>query len=151
MHTSYWGGRSSRKEYWLAVAVLAVLQAVVVVTPVPSGASIGMMVAWSLVFSRRLHDLGRTGWWVAAMYGLQLALVVAGLLVGGEGAVALLRGDTAGAENAEGYPFAAMFLGLVAALLVQLAFTVWLGVVRGTPGENRFGTPPAGRRASAAA
>ena len=72
-------------------------------------------VIWATVTARRLHDLGRAGWWVAPLFGLVwLAAFTAPRLQWLGGALSLL------------------IVALHALLLI------WPG----EPGFNRFGPPP---------
>ena len=91
------------------------------------------------VSSKRLHDMGRSGWLAAIPYGVTAAAVVLS-------ATAFLGGivSTAGYGNDYGV-LASMggIMGLwVLAFLINLAFLIWLGVTAGQPGENIYGPPP---------
>lgn len=68
---------------------------------------------------RRLHDLGKTGWWVLGI-GLLTVVIQAPAAVAGE---------------------AGVIFSLLAAL-ISLGWTLWLGLAKGQAGENRFGPPP---------
>ena len=110
-------GRANRKEYWLFVAILfAVGMAMSYVVPAASTVGSGV-VAYAQI--RRLHDVGRSGWWVAAILAAQIALTV-GLYL------------AFGSEDA-------MY---VAAAVLTLIPIIWIGALPGTPGENRFGPAP---------
>lgn len=115
------GQRIDRRLYWLAIFVLLAISAVVSLAT--HGARVtggGLSVLWMWVYTRRLHDIGRSGWWQAALFAAQLVLAVVAML-------ALHLGSGAA-------------LGLL--LLLQLAFTAVLGAIPGDPETNRFGPPP---------
>ena len=72
------------------------------------------------VYAARLHDFGRSAWWQAIMYVLQFAIVIA-----------------VGAGNHH-----QLGVAVLAGFLVQLAFTIVLGVIPGDRSANKFGPPP---------
>ena len=79
--------------------------------------------------AKRLHDLGRSAWWLlGALLGW---LVGAGALAT---AIVLAAGPSAIEPGAHGYlaTFAAM-------MLPPAALAVWLHLAEGEPGENRYG------------
>jgi uncharacterized membrane protein YhaH (DUF805 family) len=81
---------------------------------------------------KRLHDVGRSAWWVlAGMAGLcvwsAVVAVVTGVMFG---SAALVPGST-------GY---IVLLGLV--MLPAIGVTFWLHLEPGDPFPNRFGPPP---------
>jgi uncharacterized membrane protein YhaH (DUF805 family) len=79
---------------------------------VPSALSAGV---------RRLHDRARTGWWILAFYGTPTLIAA----IGGK----------------SGHPDV---LGLfsLASVVLSVWGLVWLGLLRGTVGPNRFGPDP---------
>ena len=81
---------------------------------------------------KRLHDVGRSAWWVlAGMAGLCIWCAVVALAIGLTiGASALMPGST-------GY---VILLGLV--MLPAIGVTFWLHLEAGDPFPNRFGHPP---------
>ena len=84
--------------------------------------------------SKRLHDLGRSAWWLlGAMLGW---LVGAGALAT---AIVVAAGPSAIEPGAAGYlaTFALM-------MLPPLVLAVWLHVAEGEPVDNRYGPVPAG-------
>jgi uncharacterized membrane protein YhaH (DUF805 family) len=91
-------------------------------------------VGFTLV-SKRLHDIGRSAWWFAAGVGIWLAYTLA--LCAGTMAIfglnALDEGTTA------------RVIMLSATIIPLFALLVWLHVVPGDAGENRFGPAPDAR------
>ncbi len=89
--------------------------------------------------SRRLHDLGRSAWWMPAA---AVAWVVTGFLVAL--GIALVAGPHAVQPGSPG--FWASFFCLLAP---PFAVALWLHLAAGEAGPNRFGPPaeatPAGR------
>jgi len=116
---AFGGARVDRKTYWIGVC--ATLAIGVALSFIP-GARIGVTglttVLFARVFTARLHDLGRSGWWQMVVYALMLGTIVAAM-------AAKLSENVA--------------LGL--AFLIQFAFTVGLGSIPGQQRTNRFGPP----------
>lgn len=134
-------GRASRPEYWwyvLALIIVAVVLTIIEGIIGVKGMILGlygplMALLWlativpSLaVGARRLHDTNKSGWWqllAYAPYGLLLLI-----------------------RPTSGSAFGAMALaGIVSiiALICAIVLIVFLALP-GTPGDNRFGAPPAG-------
>jgi uncharacterized membrane protein YhaH (DUF805 family) len=81
---------------------------------------------------KRLHDVGRSAWWVlAGMAGLCIWCAVVALVV------SLLFGAAALVPGSTGY---VILLGLV--MLPAIGVTFWLHLEPGDPFPNRFGQPP---------
>jgi uncharacterized membrane protein YhaH (DUF805 family) len=111
-------GRSSRREYWIWIAIILAISIALSFSPL-KGTSGGMTAVLLFAQIRRLHDVGRTGWWAVAATFAPL-IVMLPLM-----AVASLE--------------VAALLGTV----IELGLIVWIGVIPGDPAENRFGrTPP---------
>ena len=115
------GQRIDRRLYWLAVVVLLSLSMLFsYVTHGARGLAGSFTLFWIWIYARRLHDIGRSGWWQAPMFGA-VVVIVAVLM-------AKLHWN---AQVATGGAF-----------LIQLAFTAVLGAIPSDPVENRFGPPP---------
>jgi uncharacterized membrane protein YhaH (DUF805 family) len=125
-------GRANRQRYWLTALALYGLMVVALllafIVPVVGGvvgvtAVVAFLVAVLALAARRLHDRGKSAWWLLIMY---VPLVV----LSGLGQVASISSPEAGAGFA----------------LLSLPFSVWilveLGCLRGTVGPNRFGPDP---------
>jgi uncharacterized membrane protein YhaH (DUF805 family) len=136
-------GRCDRRGFLTAAGVLLALQAPAALLLWHSGAGFGGLpvVAANAVFcwigyaviSKRLHDLGRSAWWMPI--GL-LAWLIVGMVAAL--AVAIVAGPHVLEPGAAGY-----WLTLIALLLPLLGGLLWLHVARGQAGSNRFGPVPA--------
>ncbi len=126
--------RAGRREYWrlLGLTVLAGI-GISALALVPGGQIIGLplslaanVVQWAVI-ARRLHDLGRSGWWQVPATALGMAAAVNILSMGPEGIE----------KNA----------GMAGAMLLSMTlyflFLAVVGAVRGEPVANRWGEPPA--------
>jgi len=138
---AYLNGRSSRGEYWIGIALLLLVGVGLALANI-SGASAATTFLWILIWARRLHDIGKSGWVILIPMGLMIAVSIAAFALGGDELVNVMRyTQTNSGEISErgAYLFLA-FVGVL--LLVQGGFTIWLGVKAGEPGSNRFGPPP---------
>jgi uncharacterized membrane protein YhaH (DUF805 family) len=136
--------RLGRRGYWNAIAVTVTVR-ILLILAVAIGmyASPGQTLpavffycifAWLSVdlwpaYAWRLHDLGRSGWTAGP---LLFGVATLGLF----GFFALLTRAIAGA-NTPSWAILAQF-GLIAAPIGSIAFTVWLGLLKGDEGDNRF-------------
>jgi uncharacterized membrane protein YhaH (DUF805 family) len=128
--TGFAGARMNRKTFAIIMGVLFVLILPGrLITLRTSGAAPVLLFSAIWVYGRRLHDIGRSAWWMLAIY-LGCGAIVAVLIVAGHTEESL-----------------AFFCGLV----FQLALTIGLGVIPGDPGPNRFGPPPGQRQAATVA
>ena len=119
--TSIWfRARCGRTEYWLFAGALTAIA--LVASSWPAIACLAFGVGLWLLAARRLHDLGRSGWWAALLPATQVL-------------AALALGTTNIAAET--------ILGV--ASVATLASVVGLGALPGEPNANRFGpvpTPP---------
>ncbi|MCX7587320.1 DUF805 domain-containing protein [Phenylobacterium sp. 58.2.17] len=130
----YLKGRAGRKEYWIWFGVVCALGLIMSFLPGEPSNS-GLAVVFAAVQIRRLHDYGRSGWWVAALFIVPLLVPIAAFELG-------LRGQLPEAEQfarAESWSS----IATVVAIAGLLAVYVWMGLRRGDTGDNRFGPPPA--------
>ena len=136
-------GRYDRVEFiWAAITLLAAQLAFALGLWVMNASFLGWRgVVANLAFgwlacaaiSKRLHDLGRSAWW---MLGGVLTWLVAAIAVAL--AVALAAGPEALETGAPG--FWATFTAL---MLPPLGLAVWLHLAEGEPVANRYGPGPA--------
>lgn len=137
----YLKGRSSRKEYWASIGLLILVGIVLTLLHI-DGASAATTFLWIIVWNRRLHDIGKSGWHTLAPIGVMILVSVAAFAFGGDVLMDAMRYSESGngpVSDRGTY----LFLGLVITLLViQASFTIWLGAKAGDSGSNRFGPPP---------
>jgi uncharacterized membrane protein YhaH (DUF805 family) len=111
--------RLNRKVFWICIGGLFGTSILLSLVGLTAGGFVSF-VFLIRIFTSRLHDFGRTGWWVLAYFaGLIVFCILAGVL-------------SNGSEDAVGG----------AAALVQLVFVCVLGAIRGQPEANRFGPAP---------
>ncbi|CAN5321417.1 hypothetical protein BH10PSE1_BH10PSE1_01060 [soil metagenome] len=132
-------GRIGQKDYWIGFGIVFAVNIVLSWLPL-----IGFLVSLAAIYagvcvsSKRLHDMGRSGWLAAIPYGALAAAIVFSTIsvIGMIGA--------ANYDNGMGFMAGAGALGLLwtAASLISLGFVIWLGVTPGQPGDNRYGPPP---------
>ncbi|HEY5722504.1 MAG TPA: DUF805 domain-containing protein [Allosphingosinicella sp.] len=151
-------GRSRRKEYWmwtlfqvlLYVGVLMLMMVVgggaimtggdpsavaaaggaaMIILALYGLAALAFLIPGIAVTIRRLHDTGRSGWWLGGLFGLYILL----FLVTG---MALTSGDP------EGGGMLSMILSLVI-FAYAIAMLVFM-LLDGTKGPNKYGPDPKG-------
>lgn len=138
-------GRASRSEYWWFFLFTVLLQTVTSSIDENLGNLAGLVVFLPglAVQVRRLHDTGRSGWWVGAFYASIGVLIVAVVTLIIDAAIdfdELTGGDFLG-DNVSGG--SAAFLGIAAiGVLVLFVVNVVFLCQRGQAAENRFGPPP---------
>jgi uncharacterized membrane protein YhaH (DUF805 family) len=132
-------GRINRAKYWAGVVILAIVSIVLgfiigaVFGPSTLGAILVMLVTLALFYpgyavaAKRFQDRDKPG--VTALYGL-VPVLIASLLQ------AFGLAGTPHAPNALGWICNLVTMG------VGLWFLIELGILKGTPGPNRFGGDP---------
>ena len=134
-------GRIGQKDFWIAWLILFVAGIVLGMIPF-----LGFIISLALIypnvciFSKRLHDFGKTGWLAAVPYGI---LLVAGVIAGVTGGAAMfgaMSGNAAGASAA----MAGLGMSMLVFVLAGLAcigFLLWVGLTKGDPAPNQYGAP----------
>lgn len=136
-------GRIGRQEFWIGFLVL--LGAGVVFNFIPLiGQLLGLVSIWCWIclYSKRLHDMGKSGWLQIIPIGVGFAAVIMAAISGGAAIfAAAMQGDSVDpATLIAGLGAAALFLG--AAGLVGLVFLLWIGLSGSQPGQNRYDPIP---------
>jgi uncharacterized membrane protein YhaH (DUF805 family) len=138
-------GRIGQKDFWIGFLILFVANIVLNFIPVVGQiAQLVLIYAGICLMSKRLHDMGKSGWLAAVPYGLMaIAMVLTILTV--FGVMAASGAGQYGAPAAGmGAVAAAGMAGMVmiVAGLVSLAFLLWVGLSKGNPGDNQYGPAP---------
>ncbi len=133
-------GRIGQKDYWIGVVILFAANLVLGWLPL-----IGTLVSLAGIYfgvcvsSKRLHDMGRSGWLAAIPYGVMAAAVVLSALT-------IAGGVISAAAYGDGFGTLASVGGIAGlwglAVLINLGFLIWLGVTAGQPDDNLYGPPP---------
>ena len=139
-------GRVGQRDFWLACLLLLLFS--VFIHALPGLGTLIWLVSfysWICVFSKRLHDIGRSGWVQALPFVLGWVLMTTGFFMGVAGLIGLFLSGMP--HFLGGVVLGGLALGLgVFCLggLMHLILIVWLGLTPGQIGSNRYG-PPAGQ------
>ena len=132
-------GRIGQKDYWIGFGIVFVASLVLGWLPLIGFLfSLAAIYAGVCVSSKRLHDMGRSGWLAAIPYAAWAAATVLSVVTvfGAMGAVHYDNGLGAMAG------FGALGLLWMLAFVLNIGFVIWLGVTPGEPHDNVYGPPP---------
>ncbi|WP_395944581.1 DUF805 domain-containing protein [Brevundimonas sp.] len=146
-------GRMERAYFWTAILVMVLIQlaafGLLALLPeadqLPRIVFVAALWPYLAVTTKRLHDIGRTGWLVAIPFGLitlvvQVATVI--VIMGSVYGVLAISIDS-GPSTRAFQTVAATAVGAGAlVLLIQLTFVSLIGFWPGQTHDNRFGAPP---------
>jgi uncharacterized membrane protein YhaH (DUF805 family) len=136
-------GRIGRQEFWVGFLILLGVGVVLNFVPL-IGPLIGLVTIWCwiVLYAKRLHDMGKSGWLQMIPIGVGMAATVMAGISGGMAIVAAAaQGDNVDPMTMiAGLGGAALFLG--GACLVGFIFLLWVGLSGGQAGDNRYGPPP---------
>jgi uncharacterized membrane protein YhaH (DUF805 family) len=139
-------GRIGQKDFWIGLAIIVAVWVVCSFIPLLGQiVQLVLIYAGVCVMSKRLHDMGKTGWLAAVPYGLlAVAMVLTLVTVIGAMTAAGLSQNTGDAAVGVGAAAAVGMAGLVMLLagLVGLGFVLWVGLTKGDPTDNQYGPPP---------
>lgn len=136
-------GRSGRRDFLHVAITLFVLQLVFFAlvwllqadlsghTALPANAAFCWM--GYAAASRRLHDLGRSSWWMPAAVACWIVMGFLVALV-----IALIAGPSAVKPGSPGF-----WIAFLCLLAPPFAVALWLHLAAGENGPNRYGPPPA--------
>ncbi len=135
-------GRIGRQAFWIGWLVLLGVQMLAGWIPV-IGHALGLVAlfAWVCLCTKRLHDMGRSGWWQAPAFALGPVLIVGSAMwIGFGAAVAALTDHDPEVAALAGV--GVLLVSVAVAFISMIAFTLWVGVAEGEPGDNRYGHAP---------
>ncbi|MCL4527046.1 MAG: DUF805 domain-containing protein [Gammaproteobacteria bacterium] len=160
-------GRAPRSEYWyfflfylllvIAVQLLGIYVRAhdhsgifsILLSMVAMGfwlAVLASVVPMLMVTVRRVHDIGRTGWWVGASFinGILLDVALGYVMVR-----ATIMHNTQNLQAGLPSGGMAIVLGILGLIGIALGLTIFIfTILPGSPGENRYGPNPLGSHAT---
>ena len=160
---AHFGGRATRAEFWwwvlfivLGSAVFAGIDSLIGWdSPLATLFTLATLLPTLAVTARRLHDIGKTGWWQLGWNAITLtAWLVAGVMFSiavdgtrdASGRFGGVEGNFDFANLGEALAsFPPAVIVLIAAIVITLAIIVWAIVWlarQGGSGQNRFGPDP---------
>ncbi len=136
-------GRVGRQAFWIAFAVLIVVGIVLNLIPI-IGQLLALLLVWPYVAvgAKRLHDVGRTAWWMLAPLLLSIGCFVAAAVAGGASFLAAFQQNDNQAIGQAVGGLGVLLLLVCLAILIPPGFLLWLGLDKGDEGTNRYGPPP---------
>jgi len=134
-------GRIGRQAFW--IGWLCLLGANVVAGWIPFfGWALSLVTIYGsiCIHTKRLHDMGQTGWWQVLPWVFGPVLVFGA--IASIGLSALLGAWHNTTDLAVLASLGGFFISMFIAFAVWLAFTLWVGCSTGQPGENKYGAEP---------
>ena len=135
-------GRIGQKDFWIGFLILFVGGFILGLIPfINMIAGLVLIYPSVCVFSKRLHDFGKTGWLAAVPFGIGAVFFVLAMIMGGAAMFGMASGDAAATGGAMAALGMVGLLGLVA-FCAYIAFVLWVGLTKGDVGTNQDGPPP---------
>jgi len=143
-------GRAGRSEYWWFFLFTVLAQTVASSISDDFGNLVGLAVFLPglAVHVRRMHDTGRSGWWVGAFYGSIGVVIVSVVVLIVDAALdfevfsnGTFASDDFFGDNVSAGSVALVGIATLAALALLIINIVFL-CQRSNANENRFGPPP---------
>jgi uncharacterized membrane protein YhaH (DUF805 family) len=135
-------GRIGQKDFWIGFLILFVGGFILGLIPILGMiVSIVLIYPWVCLFSKRLHDFGKTGWLAAVPFAIGVVAMVLMMVMGGAAMFGAASGTNAGAGSAMAAFGMIGILGLVC-FAAYVAFVLWVGLSKSDPGTNQYGPPP---------
>jgi uncharacterized membrane protein YhaH (DUF805 family) len=135
-------GRIGRQEFWIGWVILLMVGIFTCFIPVINFIVwCGLLYCGICIRSKRLHDMGRSGWLQVIPVVAKVVFAVIGFYLIVFGAIA---GWMAGPVAVPGIALgiATLVFSAIAAWLVQVGFLLWIGVSQGDPLDNQYGPAP---------
>lgn len=139
-------GRIGRSAFWIGWLMLLGVNVVAGWIPL-----LGLLISLVSIYcnicvtSKRLHDMGRSGFLQVIPMVLCTALVFGSIImVAGPAVMAgVANADESAIQAAVIAGIGGMLLALLAAFVIGFGFLLWLGLSASVPGENKYGPAPA--------
>lgn len=136
-------GRLRRSHFWISWVILFFGGTILGLIPI-LGTLISLAAIWPQIAIqvKRLHDMGRSGWWVLAQIGANIVLMIIAF-------VSMMGNFMANADALESEDPAAIMallgsMGLIVVLffVINIGWLLWIGIVDSKPGRNIYGPNP---------
>ena len=135
-------GRIGQKDFWIGFLILFVAGFILGMIPLLGMLiSIALIYPWVCLYSKRLHDFGKTGWLAAVPFGIWVVAGIFAVMAGGAAVFGVASGNEAAAAGGAMAALAGMGLVMMLAFLVWIGFTLWVGLTKGDPAPNQYGAP----------
>ncbi|KAA5801717.1 DUF805 domain-containing protein [Alkalicaulis satelles] len=136
-------GRIGQQDFWIGVLILIAANVIFGLIPILGFfISLGLIWVGIAIYGKRLHDAGKSAWLHAIPWGVSILLgIIGGVMVGGTVFTAMMAGDDVDVAALIAGAGAASLLFLLS-FVVWIGYTIWVGVLKGDEGENRFGPAP---------
>lgn len=139
-------GRIGRSTFWIGWLVLLGVNVVAGWIPL-----LGLLISLASIYcnicvtSKRLHDMGRSGFLQAVPLVLCSALMIGSIImVAGPAVMAgIAEADESVIQAAVLAGVGGMLLAWLSALVIGFGFLLWVGLSASVAGENKYGPPPA--------
>jgi uncharacterized membrane protein YhaH (DUF805 family) len=136
-------GRIRRSHFWAAWGIIFAVNLLLGWIPL-IGFLIGLVLIWPSIAiqTKRLHDMGKTGWLQLAPIGVWIVAIIIGASAMGFAAIGNPGGIEDGDPAAVFAMMGPMVLAVIVAMLAGLGYLIWSGAAEGQPGRNQYGTNP---------
>ncbi|PWE16518.1 hypothetical protein DDZ18_12165 [Marinicauda salina] len=135
-------GRIGQQEYWIGVLIIIAANIVANFIPILGFiVSLGLIYVGVCVYGKRLHDTGRTAWIHAVPWAVSIVLGIIGMIMVGGAVFAAMSGSGEVDMAAMMAGSSGAFLVFSLSFLVWIAYTIWVGVLKGDAGANQYGEP----------
>lgn len=138
-------GRLRRQHFWISWLILFGASLVLGWIPV-LGTLISIVLIWPnlAITVKRLHDMGKTGWFAAIPW---VATIIGFVMIIGAVGTAIFTNPQAFENEDPAVVFSmlgSMMGGLSIMFLVGLGFLLWIGISDSQRGDNKYGPNPKG-------
>jgi uncharacterized membrane protein YhaH (DUF805 family) len=138
-------GRLRRQHFWISWLILFGAGLVLGWIPI-IGALISIVMIWPniAITVKRLHDMGKTGWFAVIPY---VAMVIGFIMIIGAAGTAIFTNPQAFESEDPTVALSmlgSMMGGFAVMGLVGLGFLLWIGITDSQRGDNKFGPNPKG-------
>lgn len=136
-------GRIRRSHFWAAWGIIFAANLLLGWIPL-----VGFLVSLALIWpsiaiqTKRLHDMGKTGWIQLAPMGAWIVAIIVGVSAMGLTAVSNPQGFENGDPAAMFAAMGPMFIAFAVVMLGSLGYLIWIGATEGQPGRNQYGANP---------